>query len=340
MVSVQKRYRAFTLIELLVVIAIIAVLIALLLPAVQQAREAARRSQCKNHLKQIGLAMHNYLDTFSVFPPGYVDLRGNPGSNTTLQDNHGHWAWSAMLLPYVELGTIYNTLQVGTRTASEAATSHRAIMQTPYSVFRCPSDTGPATNTANLGSGIMNSAGTEVPLSLTNYVASANSKQVRQHKATRSDDGTTGSTGMFYRDSNVSMRNLTDGSSNTIMVGERAYERGGFRQNAGSLFATRDRDRGGPQHQNHTSPDHYYDQGMPIILGMTYWSINPILTTSSNNDRMPSFSSQHTGGAHFVFADGSVRFVSEFVHNNQSTVDDSTIEYLASIADGKVIGDF
>src|SRR5580704_13836676 len=105
----SRAKRGFTLIELLVVIAIIAVLIALLLPAVQQAREAARRTQCKNNLKQIGLALFNYHDACKTFPPGYVDQNGNP--NLTPDNDLGPgWGWASFLLPYVDQGNTYNQI--------------------------------------------------------------------------------------------------------------------------------------------------------------------------------------------------------------------------------------
>ena len=119
----KSRYRGFTLIELLVVIAIIAILIALLLPAVQQAREAARRSQCKNNLKQLGLSMHNYHDTGRIFPPGFIRRGGGglPGNwnqiCTTLADNSAvsntarGWAWGSMILPYIDQAPLYNTIK-------------------------------------------------------------------------------------------------------------------------------------------------------------------------------------------------------------------------------------
>lgn len=99
--------RGFTLIELLVVIAIIAVLVALLLPAVQQAREAARRSSCKNNMKQLGLALHNYHDTHFSFPPGYLD-QDSYGGFGFVDINQGHWAWSASLLPFLDQAPLYN----------------------------------------------------------------------------------------------------------------------------------------------------------------------------------------------------------------------------------------
>src|SRR5580693_8105777 len=105
----RRPRQAFTLIELLVVIAIIAVLVSMLLPAVQQAREAARRSQCRNNLKQIGLALHNYEGSYRVFPPGYVDFNFNP-NNTPDTDLGPGWGWATFLLPYMDQSPLYNQI--------------------------------------------------------------------------------------------------------------------------------------------------------------------------------------------------------------------------------------
>ncbi|PQO43438.1 DUF1559 domain-containing protein, partial [Blastopirellula marina] len=131
-----SRYRGFTLVELLVVIAIIGVLIALLLPAVQQAREAARRMQCTNNLKQIGLAMHNYHDTYQSFPSGF--------------NNYTGWGWAAAILPFVEQRAMYDQIN---NTQSLMDLSNATILasaQTQLDNYRCPSDVAPALNDKSL----------------------------------------------------------------------------------------------------------------------------------------------------------------------------------------------
>ena len=145
--SVAKRF-GFTLIELLVVIAIIAILVALLLPAVQQAREAARRSSCKNNLKQLGLALHNYHDTHGVFPAGYY-----AGDHPSVADGEGdgrdaRYGWGSMILPFLEQAPLYDKMQVGDRLLSQNVNDPTVLadMQTPISAFRCPSDVAPGTN--------------------------------------------------------------------------------------------------------------------------------------------------------------------------------------------------
>lgn len=325
-----KRPRGFTLIELLVVIAIIAILIALLLPAVQQAREAARRSQCKNNLKQIGLAFQNYHDTFNTFPPGYVDERGSGG---TIADNEGHWAWSAMILPYLDQAPLYNQMNPGSTTASTALNDAnvRTSMQQPLTVFRCPSDTGPNLN-GNGGQEIQADSGTNYGLPVSNYVASNNNRTLRQSRSTNGANGGSAATGAFWRDSNLRFRDITDGSSNTILVGERSYKVGTVDFYAGTLYAAREfGGTGGPEQASG-------NQGLIAIFGASTYAINP--ASPSTVSTRQAFSSQHTGGAHFVLADGAVRFISENINLNTDDAVNSTLENLIGVADGQVIGEF
>lgn len=200
MPKVRHARRGFTLIELLVVIAIIAILIALLLPAVQQAREAARRSQCKNNLKQIGLALHNYHDTHSVFPPGSI-------AETSISNN---LSWSTMILPYIDAAPLYN--KVGTATNNYTRkwedanfdgtlTDPIAEAKTVVTPYLCPTDTIGAINPDIGGYGT------------TNYVGAATAANATQ---------TADVNASFYANSKVQVRDYTDGLSNTIQVVERA----------------------------------------------------------------------------------------------------------------------
>ena len=200
--------RGFTLIELLVVIAIIAVLVALLLPAVQQAREAARRSQCKNNLKQIGLALANYHDTSRMFPPGYVSL-----FDAALNDTGPGWGWATSLLPQLEQQATYRKINVNVGIEQPA---NAAIRLTKFPAFLCPSDSAPPiwkTWQRSLTTGANIAPICDVASS--NYVGMF---------------GTTepgvGGDGVFFRNSSVRVGDITDGTSQTLGVGERSFALG------------------------------------------------------------------------------------------------------------------
>ena len=349
----RKPSHGFTLIELLVVIAIIAILIALLLPAVQQAREAARRSQCKNNLKQLGLAMHNYHDVFKTLPPGYVDIRNSSGDCV---DNNGHWAWSVFLLPYLDQAGLYNQLDPGNTLPSDAANSsaNRTAMSKRYPVFVCPSGNSPQKHDWG-GYAISyphGSTGGSAYMSVTNYVVSNNIAAVRQHRANDVTKGTDGAIGAFYRDSKVNFSDILDGTSNTILAGERAYIiSGGIVNRGGMLFAVREGGKtppcSGPSSwTTAANPPDYVDtnaganQGLLTIVGSTVYPINVELPSDPiNSDKKVAYSSNHEGGAHFIFADGSVHFISENIDHQTGSpyTVDSTLEALVGIADQRVV---
>jgi len=218
------KKRGFTLIELLVVIAIIAVLIALLLPAVQQAREAARRSQCKNNLKQIGLAMHNYLEAYKYFPPGI-----NHTQSPTIAFGYSI-AWGTHILPYIDQAPLYkkfNTsfLLTTTATGQTAPNTNPLLTTTILSAYRCPSDAGPeqADNGALATQATSNYAGmfgvgtvSACPVAppATGTAAAAGYVSSNSWFA-----------GMFGVNSKIGDKDVKDGMSNVIFVGERRMGR-------------------------------------------------------------------------------------------------------------------
>lgn len=269
-----RSRRAFTLIELLVVIAIIAVLIALLLPAVQQAREAARRTQCKNHLKQLGLAIHNYHDTFGTLPPGWI---GVTNGTSDIYGMNG-WGWGAKLLPQLDQGPLYNQLNFSSKMESPANQAYR-IASIP--TFICPSDTGPG-NTWT----IQDSSGTNlVDLARANYVGVFGVSDIDD--CLGAPNSPCRGEGAFFQNSSVQFRDFVDGLSNTIVIGEHKSRREtGF--NWTSTWA-------GVVANG--------DDAIVRILGTTDH------TPNSPANHIDDFSSYHVGGAHFVMGDGAVRFV-------------------------------
>lgn len=333
----RRAIRGFTLIELLVVIAIIAVLIALLLPAVQQAREAARRTQCRNNLKQIGLAMHNYEGTHGMFPPNGI---GRPTENIGGRYLQDWLAWSgfAMLLPYVEQDNIYNQIDFNYRwDNNNGGTVNNTMARTRIAAFVCPSDPGASVQyTANMGP--------------TSYAISTGAAS---HWSMR-----TAPSGVATLHWGARMRDITDGTSNTIAGSELqiGQNTGAWVPNTGPripwyrvITGTRlqwQNDALGrnwdPRNPVHVAAINAYyanclslydsgsgwdaasdEQGRFWAGGRVYWG--PWHTTLIGPNAGPSCdldasvtdmdikepSSYHTGGVLVVLADGSARFVSE-----------------------------
>ena len=287
----MKR-KAFTLIELLVVIAIIAILIALLLPAVQQAREAARRSQCKNNLKQIGIALHNYMDVNKSFPPGFVA--------TPPTFNWPSWGWSVFILPYLEQASLFETLGVNDQRLAPGPTiaMPTADTQRTLAAYVCPSDTGPNLNQKKGDFAKSNYRG------ITGNVS---------HPGVNYNNLTT-MNGTFYLNSSIRIAHITDGASNTVVVGETKADH----KYAGAIWAgMRGTDSAGGVLQTH--------------VGDTIWWLNGEYHLNINNGA--THGSNHTGGAQFLLADGSARFLSE-------NTDTQVLENISARNDGQPIGEF
>ncbi|WP_437185897.1 DUF1559 domain-containing protein [Planctomicrobium sp. SH668] len=332
----------FTLIELLVVIAIIAVLIALLLPAVQQAREAARRSQCKNNLKQIALAMHNYEETFRQFPPGFLfqnpkmSMSGNMLNRGDRPNRSPGWAWSTMILPFIEQSALYNRIVFDGRGLWESPND--VVVQTPIPLANCPSAPNPShlkIGTSSTTPNLVNPG-----LAATNYLGSAGSFEGSAYY----NQPTNRRNGILIEDGNIKMRDITDGSSNTVLVGEVKFWGNGNNSGAGgflwdpSWYGRFQAANGGRA----DSPESQIRTGE--------YRINPPnLAIISDLVKRNSFGSHHTGGAMFAMADGSVRFISDNTNHTQSTFEwvnsnnwsgVGTFQRLCSRNDGEVIGEF
>jgi len=298
--------RSFTLIELLVVIAIIAILIALLLPAVQQAREAARRTQCKNNLKQIGLAFANYESTHKIYPPGRLGCDGISTGPCNGNPNFTRVGLSAfvMLLPQLEATNLYNQFDKndiawGTTTTWMAA--NKAAVETRPNFYVCPSDVSKASK-------------------LLNGLNCATGSYALVHGTMGPSNGISGemkvsNTGAFNYKTPYAVRDFIDGLSSTIFVGEVQDAHADNSQNVWTV---------GSRH-----------------LDCLRTTENPIntppgtgITTSPYGVPLNgAFGSEHVGGAQFLFGDGHVSFLSE----NLSLV---VYQALSTRANGEVVGEY
>ncbi|MEX0725921.1 MAG: DUF1559 domain-containing protein [Planctomycetaceae bacterium] len=319
----DKKYervsRGFTLIELLVVIAIIAVLIALLLPAVQQAREAARRTQCKNNFKQIALGLHTYHDSFKVFPPGCV--RGGGSGGWGYQTNNETSAWPMMILPYVDQANIYNQLNFSTTNWYPGCTfsvPNCTYAQQPVGVFLCPSDPeGLKGLWASAGWACVGGDDSRGH-ARSNYAAMADSRN-RINSSAYSSCGTcfprTDGNGLFFNRSRIAIGDILDGSTNTIMLAEVT---GGANLDQGwDWFGT------GMLVDTRITPN-----------GPGTWpSGGGVFLNVRETDFPQGASSYHEGGIQVAMGDGSVRFLSENINY-------ATYQALASRRGNEVIGEF
>ena len=303
-----KRSRGFTLIELLVVIAIIAILIALLLPAVQQAREAARRTQCKNNMKQLGLALHNYHDVYTTFPSGWVAVE--PGVGPNAHDGLNGAGWGTMVLPYLDQAPLYNQFDADLAIENPANFS---FIDNVLPAWQCPSDPKPDKwEILEEATGMPFSPPVILPAA--NYIGSFGTEELdgcenAPGTAPVAASGQCEGDGVLYHNSKVRIRDITDGTTNTFIVGERRTdEQMGWYSTWPGMVA------GG-------------EEAFQRILGSSDHVPNDPAA------HLDDFSSRHEGGAQFVLGDGSVRFISE-------NIDHGLYQSLATIQGGEVVGEF
>ncbi len=332
----QKR-RGFTLIELLVVIAIIAILVALLLPAVQQAREAARRSSCKNNLKQIGLALHNYHDVYNLFPyAGAADgavTAGGGQTTVTTQFTLNTRGWVG-LLPFLEQAPLFDqydpTAPAGSYVRSGAsplasvmtsASPNAFVASRPVTALLCPSDDGNRFYTGNtVNYRIYDQANnnghpgakTSYDFSIARY-SSWRRLWINEPKSSRR---------MFGLSSSCRFRDISDGTSNTVAVAETTLD---VKNGVAPTWAYTKWVGGGV--------DFTYGRGINFWPCCS-WRTPPFADTTRNSlGDWSAPGSTHPGGMQVCLADGSVRFISE-------NIDTTTRRNLAYIADGNPIGEF
>ena len=368
--SRSSRRAAFTLVELLVVIAIIGTLVGLLLPAVQAARESGRRSSCSNNIKQIALACHTYASTAKFLPPGVrlkqgdalsslapgdicdTGLAGSLMTNPAYGDNTFGHTWSTFILPGMELLTTYDAINPGSDRPKDAVANAAALAGfagASYPNFRCPSDPGPARN-PNLwfaANGMIGGYSDTSPgrMPMANYVGNHSSHFF--WPVTGSCNAATAN-GVFGTHFKLSFKDITDGTSKTIMFGERAnnYQIGatsnGPNQSDGThgganLFLGTAR-RGGwawPRHYLGIGGINRYNPGAALNIA-----------GAPGQNLAGSYSSMHPGGAMFAMCDGSVTFLSQdisYIYADETNATlpnacaDSVLEYLESRNDGQSV---
>ncbi len=335
----RRAARGFTLIELLVVIAIIAILVALLLPAVQQAREAARRSQCINNLKQLGLAQHNYHDIYQQFTPGclHYDAAGTVTSGNLTDSG---WGWFPLLLPQVDNIPLFNKLGVNNRPLEQLLIDplQRPLMQTRVPLMRCPTDTmGPVNkirpwyNTKYGGSGVQLSPN-GFHMGTGNYIANMGTSPVTLYPYLLNGQDPFG---VMWHASAINLRDITDGSSNTILLGERGALNGGGVW--GGVRNLNGAGRWGFQ------PIHGLSNAKQNVLTLTP---NPATDPGDMGTSSAAYSSGHTGGCNYLFADGSVRFLNDSINFDTTYINATTLkmrglfQLLAQRDDGEPVSGF
>ncbi|GAC1341350.1 MAG: hypothetical protein NVSMB14_06630 [Isosphaeraceae bacterium] len=291
----MNRRRALTLIELLVVITIIGVLIALLLPAVQSARESARRIRCVNNLKQLGLALHDYHSVMNTFPSSY--LARSPFSNGATDVSPG-WGWGTMILPQLEHRPLFNAANFSLAIEDP---SNATAVQPIISIYLCPSDmpsNGPFFVTDPNLKPI-------VAMAPSSYAACVGNDLTDTTTGINNDGK---GNGTMFRNSRIRFADITDGTSQTVLLGERAWA---VNQGVWAGVPNNGVIRRGPQNPNPTTGASYYPAATLVQAH------GNVLNSDSDPDGgLDDYSSFHPGGANVLFADGSVHFLKSVPQNS------------------------
>lgn len=302
----MTKKKGFTLVELLVVIAIIGILVGLLLPAVQAAREAARRMQCSNNLKQLALACHNYESAHRVFPMAFAPAVA-PYSSNGVNNNQESWGFGAMILPFIEQGNLHAQLGVNSYSLKALIANEnpnilnevaRPILEQGLSAFQCPSDSasdGRVVQQRHFGGGVG-----------TNIAGWGNWRPGRSNymcnRGTRDQPQRVNDThGMFMENGAIKHGGISDGTSNTFLIGERDSMLG----RGGTWCGVR-------------NPRGAQGRGIYYVTANVRPKINisdppQAWNSSPARSAQAGFGSLHTGGAQFSYCDGSVHFISDAI---------------------------
>ncbi|MDR1140732.1 MAG: DUF1559 domain-containing protein [Planctomycetaceae bacterium] len=320
----RSLFFAFTLVELLVVIAIIGVLIALLLPAVQAAREAARRMQCTNHLKQLVIATHNYHDTAKRLPPGWIYWDGSAYPESG--GGRPWWGWGVFILPYMENSALFDSLNPRERmlqtvcrgnnvtgTTDTLTDDDKRLLQTILPTFRCPSDSGNPLNddTCHLG----NTTKTVYlsmennPVAKSNYAACMGESNLDSAATWASNND---NNGVFYANSSLPMSAIEDGTSNTVFMGEVCTDISDIKFFAATWVGVGNPGCTGDGSQGAGTADN--DTGIYRTVRRMKFDI--LINTNRPNNYNKAYSSRHAGGANFGMGDGSVHFLPETINTD------------------------
>ncbi len=326
--SVGRTRRGFTLVELLVVIAIIGILVALLLPAVQSAREAARRMQCSNNCKQIGLAIHNYHDTYKALPMAwYLDITPRPFNGES---------WAMSILPFLEQQPLYDRYDHSVLAADQLSPANVAVIQTPLSVFVCPSAPGGVNRAYTFDANPANLPFTATDVAPSDYIATtgvlgAFANIAYNGNAGGSRGGALKVIGPFGGNQGSRLADIIDGTTNTFLIGERTGGNQVWTKSEVHTQATAaliGLEGGG--WGDLLNGEHWL--GGTLQSGLPWPPQDGPCAINCTSARGYGFHSFHPGGAQFVMGDASVQFMS-------TTVDPLAIAGRITTQKGEILPD-